>query len=408
MSSGESDASWALLRVPLPAAAEEIRQEARAFANREIAPRAQDIDAKGRIPADLWPKLGEAGLLGVTVPARFGGAGLGYLEHLVVMEEISRASAAVGLSYLVHSHACTNQIALYGTDAQKERLLPDLVNGTRVGGLAITEPQAGSDALGAMATTAGRIDGGFVLSGHKAWIANAPCADVLVVYARTDRDARGKGMTAFALELPRAGAIAQPPRATMGVRGCQVGDVVFDNCRATAADVLGEVDGGAAVMMDGLERERFVASGGPLGLLQSCLDAALSHSVERQQFGQAIGNFQLIQAKLADMVARTNAARSYAYTAGVAGDFARGGACDGTALLMFAAEQAMAASREVLQLMGAAGFAEDSVAARLYRDAQFFTLGFGTSEIRRIVIGRSLATRAQARGELMGSADAAA
>ncbi|MDQ0572526.1 isovaleryl-CoA dehydrogenase [Variovorax paradoxus] len=395
----DADSRWALLRVPLPPAAQAIRQEAHGFANREIAPRADEIESTGTLPADLWPKLGDAGLLGVTVPSRFGGAGLGYLEHLVVMEEISRASAAVGLSYLVHSHACTNQIALYGSDEQKARLLPALVNGSRIGGLAITEPEAGSDAIGGMATMATRRGNGFTLSGRKAWIANAPCADVLVVYARTGGGAQGKGLTAFALEFPRQGASLGRAHGTMGLRGCPVGDVVFDDCHASAEDVIGEVDGGVAVMMDGLERERFVASGGALGLLQRCMDAALAHSLERRQFGQPIADFQLVQSKLADMVARTNATRSYAYTAGAAGDFARGGACDGTALLMFAAEQAAAAAGDVLQLMGAAGFADSSIAARLYRDSRFFTVGFGTSEIRRVVIGRSLAQRARQRSE---------
>lgn len=397
MNFDDSDAGWAVLDVPLPPAAQALRQEARAFARREILPRAQEIDTGGRIPDDLWPKLGQAGLLGVTVASRYGGAGLGYLEHMVAMEEISRASAAVGLSYLVHSHACANQIALYGTEAQKQNYLPDLVRGMRLGGLAITEPQAGSDALGGMASVAQPAGSGFVLRGHKAWIANAPCADVLVVYARTDPAARGKGISAFLVELPQPGVIAGPPRPTLGVRGCQVGDVMFEDCQLPASALLGQVNAGAALLMDGLERERLVASGGPLGLLQASLDAALAYSARRRQFGQPIDTFQLVQAKLADLLARTNAARSYAYATGAVAGRAPGSGCDSTALLLFAAEQAFASAHELVQLMGAEGFAADSVAARLYRDARFFTLGFGTSEIRRLVVGRALVHGAQER-----------
>lgn len=395
----ERDAGWALLDVPLPPSAQALRQEARAFARREILPRAQEIDSSGRIPGDLWPKLGEAGLLGITVEPRHGGAGLGYLEHMVAMEEISRASAAVGLSYLVHSHACTNQIALYGSDAQKQAYLPDLVRGLRLGGLAITEPQAGSDALGGMATLAEPCGAGYMLRGQKAWIANAPCADVLVVYARTDPRSGGKGISAFLVGLPQAGVTVGPPRPTLGLRGCQVGDLLFKDCRLPTAALLGEENAGAAVMMDGLERERLVAVGGPLGLLQASLDAALAHSIERRQFGQPIGNFQLVQAKLADLLAAANAARSYAYAVGTVSGRAPGAGCDSTALLLFAAEQAFNCAHELVQLMGAEGFAADSVAARLYRDARFFTLGFGTSEIRRTVVGRALVRGAQARCE---------
>lgn len=392
-----SGAGWAVLDVPLPATAKTIRGEARAFARREIEPRAAEIDAAGKFPDDLWPKLGQAGLLGLTVAPEYGGAGLGYLEHLVVMEEISRASTAVGFSYLVHSHACVNQIALYGTQEQKRRLLPGLVNGSQVGGLAMTEPDAGSDVFGGMRTVAEPAGDGFRLSGRKAWIANAPRADVLVVYARTDPDLGSKGISAFVVDTRRPGVTPGPARASLGMRGCQVGDIAFDGCHLGADDLLGGLNQGAAVLMEGLARERLVATGGALGLLQACLDVALPYCCLREQFGKPIASFQLVQAKLADMLADLNASRSYAYAMAAVHGNGQGHSFDSTALLLFVAERASAAARQAVQLMGAAGFDAESSASRLYRDASLFTLGFGTSEIRRIVVGRGLLSASQAR-----------
>jgi len=382
-------ADWPALAVELPASAQEIRGRARALASAEILPHVQAIEQTGRIPADLWRKLGEAGLLGITVAPAYGGLGLGYLEHLVVMEEISRVSAAVGLSYLVHSHACVNQIHLHGSDEQKRRFLPPLVSGLAVGGLAMTEADAGSDVL-SMRTRVERSRDGYRINGTKAWIANAPIADIVVVYTCSKPSQERPGLTTFILERSLPGYHAGPPRETLGMRGCPTGDIILEDCVATEAHRLGPWNGGTRVLMSGLALERLVASGGPLGLMQACIDIAVSQARTRRQFGQPIAAFQLMQGKLADMLTTLNAGRAYAYAVGAA--MARGAAhrFDSAGLLLFVGERASWMALEALQAFGAAGYDAASVAARLLRDAKFFSIGFGTNEIRRLVIGRDL------------------
>jgi len=382
-------ADWPALAVELPASAEEIRRRARAVATTQILPHASAIEQSGRIPPDLWSKLGEAGLLGITVAPAYGGLGLGYLEHLVAMEEISRVSAAVGLSYLVHSHACVNQIHLHGSDEQKRRFLPPLVSGVAVGGLAMTEADAGSDVL-SMRTRVERSGAGYCINGRKAWIANAPMADIVVLYARSEPSQERSGLTAFILERSLPGYHVGPPRETLGMRGCATGDIILEGCLATEAHRLGPWNGGTQVLMGGLALERLVASGGPLGLMQACMDVAVPHARTRRQFGQPIAAFQLVQGKLADMLTTLNAGRTYAYAVGAA--MARGAAhrFDSAGLLLFVGERASWMASEALQTFGATGYDGASVAARLLRDAKFFSIGFGTNEIRRIVIGRAL------------------
>jgi isovaleryl-CoA dehydrogenase len=385
--SGRAD--WPALAVELPASAEEMRHRARAVASAEIVPHAQAIEQTGQIPPDLWPKLGKAGLLGITVAPAYGGLGLGYLEHLVAMEEISRVSAAVGLSYLVHSQACVNQIHLHGSDEQKRRFLPPLVSGFAVGGLAMTEADAGSDVL-SMRTRVERREAGYCINGRKAWIANAPIADIVVLYACSEPSHKRPELTAFVLERSLPGYHTSPPRETLGMHGCATGDILLEDCLATEAHRLGLWNSGTHVLMGGLALERLVASGGPLGLMQACIDISVSQARTRQQFGQPIAAFQLMQGKLADILTTLNASRAYAYAVGAA--MARGAAhrFDSAGLLLFVGERASWMALEALQTFGATGYDATSVAARLLRDAKFFSIGFGTNEIRRIVIGRAL------------------
>jgi isovaleryl-CoA dehydrogenase len=378
---------WPVLAVPLPRTAEELRGKARRFAATEILPHADDIERTGEFPPDLWTKLGRAGFLGLTVSQEFGGAGLGYLEHFVVHEEISRASSAVGFSYLVHSHACVNQIFLHGTDAQRRRFLPALISGEAYGALAMTERGAGSDVLG-MATLAEKRDDGYRLNGHKAWICNAARADVVVVYARSSRESRK--ISAFVLEKTLPGFQASPALETLGMRGAGTADIVLTDCQVTEEHLLGHWENGTPILMGGLSYERFVAGGGALGLMQACLDIAVHHARTRQQFGQPIGAFQLVQGKLADMVATVNAARSYAYAVGAALAQDRAHRFDSAGLLLFLGEAAQRVASDTVQILGAAGYDGASRAARLLRDAKFFSIGFGTTEIRQIVVGRAL------------------
>ncbi len=369
--------------------AEAIREAVADFAQGEIAPRAEEIDRSNHFPRDLWPKLGALGLLGITVEEEYGGAGLGYLEHVLAMEEVSRASASVGLSYGAHSNLCVNQIRLHGTDAQKRRYLPKLISGEHVGALAMSEPGAGSDVV-SMRTRAERRGDRLLLNGNKMWITNGPEADVLVVYAKTDPEAGSRGITAFLVEKGFPGFSTAQKLDKLGMRGSDTCELLFENCEVPAENVLGEVNGGVRVLMGGLDYERLVLSGGPLGIMRACLDLVLPYVHERHQFGRPIGTFQLMQGKIADMYTAMNAARAYAYTCAKAADRDRITRQDAAACLLFAAERATALALEAIQALGGNGYINDYPAGRLLRDAKLYEIGAGTSEIRRMLIGREL------------------
>ncbi len=369
--------------------AEAIRETVAEFADREIAPRAEEIDRSNSFPRDLWPKLGALGLLGITVEEEYGGAGLGYLEHVLAMEEVSRASASVGLSYGAHSNLCVNQIRLHGTDAQKRRYLPKLISGEHVGALAMSEPGAGSDVV-SMRTRAERRGDRFILNGNKMWITNGPEADVLVVYAKTDPEAGSRGITAFLVEKGFPGFSTAQKLDKLGMRGSDTCELLFENCEVPEDNVLGEPGGGVRVLMGGLDYERLVLSGGPLGIMRACLDLVLPYVHERRQFGRPIGTFQLMQGKIADMYTAMNAARAYAYTCARAADRGRITRQDAAACLLFAAERATALALEAIQALGGNGYINDYPAGRLLRDAKLYEIGAGTSEIRRMLIGREL------------------
>jgi isovaleryl-CoA dehydrogenase len=368
---------------------DEVRQQARRFARERIAPRAEEIDRTTEFPRDLWPELGSAGLLGVTVPERWGGANLGYLAHIVAMEEISRASGSVGLSYGAHSNLCMNQIALNGTDAQRDRYLPALVSGEHVGALAMSEPGAGSDVVG-MQLRAERRGDGFALTGRKMWITNGPDADVVVVYAKTDPAAGPRGITAFIVEKGYAGYSTAQKLDKLGMRGSSTCELVFEDCLVPAENLLGELNGGVRVLMKGLDYERAVLGGGPLGLMAAALDLVLPYVHERKQFGQAIGTFELMQAKVADMYASLNAARAYSYAIGRACDAGRCSRQDAAAAILFGADHATQCCLQAIQALGGNGYINDYAAGRLLRDAKLYEIGAGTQEIRRMLIGREL------------------
>ena len=368
---------------------DEVRAQARRFARERIAPRAEEIDRSNEFPRDLWPELGNAGLLGVTVPERWGGANLGYLAHIVVMEEISRASGSVGLSYGAHSNLCMNQIALNATDAQRDRYLPRLVSGEHVGALAMSEPGAGSDVVG-MQLRAERRGESYALTGSKMWITNGPDADVVVVYAKTDPAAGPRGITAFIVEKGWAGYTSAQKLDKLGMRGSSTSELVFDNCLVPAENVLGQLNGGVRVLMKGLDYERAVLGGGPLGLMAAALDLVLPYVHERKQFGEAIGTFGVMQAKVADMYASLNAARAYSYAIGRACDAGRCSRQDAAAAILFGADQATQACLQAIQALGGNGYINDYAAGRLLRDAKLYEIGAGTQEIRRMLIGREL------------------
>ena len=369
--------------------ADMIRSSVESFAQAEIAPRAEEIDASNEFPRDLWPRLGDLGLLGITVEEEEGGSGLGYLEHCVAMEEVSRASASVGLSYGAHSNLCVNQIKLNGTPAQRARYLPKLISGEHVGALAMSEPGAGSDVVG-MRTRAERRGDRYVLNGSKMWITNGPDAEVLVVYAKTDPDAGSRGITAFLIEKGMAGFSTAQKLDKLGMRGSNTSELVFEDCEVPAENVIGEPGQGVQVLMSGLDYERTVLAAGPLGIMRSCMDIVLPYVHQRQQFGRPIGTFQLMQGKLADMYTAMNAARAYVYAVARACDRGETSRKDAAGAILFAAEKATWMALEAIQALGGNGYVNEFATGRLLRDAKLYEIGAGTSEIRRMLIGREL------------------
>jgi isovaleryl-CoA dehydrogenase len=369
--------------------ADMLRDQVAAFSAAEIAPRAADIDKTNDFPADLWRKFGDLGVLGITVEEDYGGAGMGYLEHVVAMEEISRASASVGLSYGAHSNLCVNQIARNGNEDQKRRYLSKLISGEHVGALAMSEPGAGSDVV-SMRLRAEKRGDRYVLNGTKMWITNGPDADVLVIYAKTDPSAGPKGITAFLVEKNFPGFSCAQKLDKLGMRGSNTGELVFQDCEVPAENVLGEINGGVRVLMSGLDYERAVLAAGPLGIMQACMDIVLPYVHERKQFGQAIGEFQIMQAKIADMYTTMNAAKSYIYTVAKACDRGQTTRKDAAGAILYAAEKATWMTLEAIQCLGGNGYINDYATGRLLRDAKLYEIGAGTSEIRRMLIGREL------------------
>ena len=369
-----------------------VRAQVRRFARTEIAPLANEIDRSNQFPLPLWRQLGDQGLLGLTVPERWGGANLGYLAHIIAMEEISRASASVGLSYGAHSNLCVNQLRLNGNDAQRDRYLPTLVSGEKIGALAMSEPGAGSDVV-SMQLRAEVSDNGYVLNGRKMWITNGPDADVVVVYAKTSPTAGSKGITAFIVEKTFPGFSAAPKLDKLGMRGSNTCELVFEDCFVPAENLLGELNRGVKVLMSGLDYERAVLAAGPLGIMAAVLDLVLPYVHERRQFGEPIGTFQLMQAKIADLYTNLNAARAFVYAVGRACDAGNCTRQDAAAAVLFAAEKATAAGLDAIQILGGNGYINDYPAGRLLRDAKLYEIGAGTQEVRRLLIGRELYQR---------------
>lgn len=369
--------------------AEMIRDTVRSFASDEVAPRAAEIDKSDVFPADLWRKMGDLGLLGITVEEEWGGTGLGYLEHVIAMEEISRGSASVGLSYGAHSNLCVNQIRRWANDDQKTRYLTKLVTGEHVGALAMSEPGAGSDVV-SMRLKAEKKGDRYVLNGSKMWITNAPAADVLVVYAKTDLQGGSKGITAFLIEKGMKGFSIAQKLDKLGMRGSETGELVFEDCEVPEDNLMGELGGGVKILMSGLDYERAVLSAGPIGIMQACMDVVLPYVHERKQFDKPIGTFQLVQGKLADMYVRMNAARAYVYAVAKACDRGETTRKDAAGAILYSAETATALALDAIQLLGGNGYINEYPTGRLLRDAKLYEIGAGTSEIRRWLIGREL------------------
>jgi isovaleryl-CoA dehydrogenase len=369
--------------------AEAIRETTARFAAEVIAPIAKAVDEENKFPREIWPAMGELGLHGITVEEAFGGAGLGYLEHVVAMEEVSRASASVGLSYGAHSNLCVNQIRRWGSEAQKNRYLPKLISGEHVGSLAMSEAEAGSDVV-SMKLRAEKMGDRYVLNGTKFWITNAPHADTLVVYAKTSPGTGSGGVTAFLVEKGFAGFNVSPKLDKMGMRGSDTGELVFEDCEVPAENVMGAVGGGVGVLMSGLDYERAVLAGGPLGIMQACLDVVLPYVRERKQFGRPIGSFQLMQGKVADMYVALNSARAYVYAVAKACDAGKTTRFDAAGAILLASENAVRVSLEAIQALGGAGYLKDFPVERFMRDAKLYDIGAGTNEIRRFLIGREL------------------
>jgi isovaleryl-CoA dehydrogenase len=369
--------------------AEMIRDLTARFADNEIAPIADEIDKTNEFPRHLWPKIGELGLHGITVEEEWGGAGLGYLEHVVAMEEISRASASVGLSYGAHSNLCVNQIRRWATPEQKKRYLPKLISGEHVGSLAMSEAGAGSDVV-SMRLKAEKKGDRYVLNGTKFWITNSPHADTLVVYAKTDPDAGPKGITAFLVEKGMKGFSVSPKLDKIGMRGSDTAELVFEDCEVPAENIMGPLNEGVRVLMSGLDYERAVLAAGPLGIMQAALDVVVPYVKERKQFGRPIGDFQLMQGKLADMYVALSTSRAYVYAVAKACDAGKTTRKDAAGAILYAAEQATKVALEAIQALGGNGYINDYPTGRLLRDAKLYEIGAGTSEIRRFLIGREM------------------
>ena len=366
-----------------------LRESVRDFVINEILPLADEIDRKDHFPKNLWEKLGKLGVLGVSVDERHGGAEMGYLEHVIVMEEISRGSASVGLAYGAHSNLCVNQIQLHGSEEQKVRYLPDLVTGKKIGALAISEPGAGSD-VASMQLSAAKAAGGYILNGSKMWITNGTDAEVFVVYAKTTPEKRHHGITCFLVERSMGGFSSGKKLDKLGMRGSPTCELLFEDCYVPEANILGKKDEGMSVLMNGLDYERLILAGGPLGIMHSCLDTVIPYLHERKQFGKAIGEFQLMQGKLADMYTSLNASRAYTYSVAKAADTGASIKKDAASVILFASEAATRMALEAIQCLGANGYMNDYPTGRLLRDAKLYEIGAGTNEIRRMLIGREL------------------